>query len=226
MTSRYCLTSPPEAVSTCFGCPPPDRLAPRYNIAPTQPVAIARHNHARQPELTLVRWGLIPSWVRDPARLGTLFSARAETAAEKPSFRGAFRHRRCLVPANGYYEWTGKSGARRPFLVRPRAGGLLAFAGLWDHWLGADGSEVETMAILTVPANATLCRMNERMPAIMNPSGFEAWLDTRAGTSVGMDALLHPAPDDALEAVEVGPRLNNPRDESPEIAEMIRPMLN
>jgi putative SOS response-associated peptidase YedK len=168
-------------------------------------------------EQYLVRWGLIPSWVKDPRALSTLINARAETAAEKPSFRGAMRHRRCLVPATGFYEWTGKPGAKKPHLIRPRHGGLMAMAGLAEHWVGADGSELETMAILTTAPNATMRPIHDRMPVILNPADFDLWLDCSTGTAKFAETLLVPPPDDLLEVVDVSPRLNNPRNEGPDL---------
>ncbi|HRD77057.1 MAG TPA: SOS response-associated peptidase, partial [Hyphomicrobiaceae bacterium] len=150
MCSRYNLTSPHEAVRAYFGYRTDAEFPPRYNIAPSQPVAIVRlsaDNVAR--ELALVRWGLIPSWVKDPREFSTLINARSETAAAKPSFRGSMRHRRCLIPANGFYEWTGPAGHKQPHLLARHDGGILAFAGLHEHWLGADGSELETACIVT-----------------------------------------------------------------------------
>lgn len=225
MCSRYSLTSPPEAVRAYFEHINEEAYPPRYNIAPTQPVAIVRNNHAGRRELALVRWGLIPSWVRDPGQFSTLINARAETAAEKPSFRGAMRHRRCLVPANAFYEWVGPAGAKRPHMLRPVRGGPMAFAGLWEHWLGADGSEIDAMAILTVAANATTARVHDRMPAILRPEQFDAWLDVRPGRSDEVETMLAPAPDDLLEIAEVSQKLNNSRNEGPELQEIIEKML-
>lgn len=221
MCSRYNLTSPHEAVRRHFATHNELVFPPRYNIAPTQPVAIVRHDHAHRRELVLVRWGLIPAWSKDPSKYGPLINARAETAGEKASFRGPMRHRRCLVPADGFYEWIGAAGAKRPHLLRPRVPGPIALAGLWDHWLGADGSEIETMAILTVPANAVAARVHDRMPAILLPEHYEAWLDTRSGRSDEAATLLRPAADDLLEIVEVSRKLNNPRNEGPEVQEIV-----
>jgi len=225
MCSRYSLTSPAEAVRKTFVHINEMAYPPRYNIAPTQPVHIVRLDHARRRKLALVRWGIIPSWAKDPGRFLTLFNARAETAAEKGTFRGAMRHRRCLVPADGYYEWIGAKGAKRPHLLRPHRSGPIAFAGLWDHWLGADGSEIETLAILTVPANSVAALVHDRMPAILAPEAFEAWLDTRSGQSFLAEQLLRPAADELLEIVEVSPKLNSPRNEGPEVQEIIGRML-
>ncbi|OYW56468.1 MAG: DUF159 family protein [Hyphomicrobium sp. 32-62-53] len=215
MCSRYSLTAPPEAVRAYFATGNALEFPARYNIAPTQPVLIVRRTLSGEREQYLVRWGLIPSWVKDPRDFTTIINARSETAAEKPSFRGAMRHRRCLVPATGFYEWTGKPGAKQPHLFRPRDGGLIAMAGLAEHWVGADGSELETMAILTTSANTTMEPFHDRMPVIITPDHFDAWLDCTSGTSKFAESLLAPAPADLLEVVDVSRSLNNPRNEGP-----------
>jgi putative SOS response-associated peptidase YedK len=221
MCSRYSLTSPPEAVRSYFRYDNEAVFPPRYNIAPSQPVAIVRNTPGGGRELALVRWGLIPSWVKDPREFKTLINARGETAADKPSFRGAMRHRRCLVPADGFYEWTGAAGAKRPHLVRPRGGGPMALAGIFEHWQGADGSEIETMAILTVAANQAMSALHDRMPAIIAPQDFDTWLDCRPGSTLPVAGLLLPAPEGYLDIVEVSRKLNNPRNEAPEVQELV-----
>lgn len=225
MCTRYSLTSPPEAVRSYFGVGNGPEFPPRYNIAPTQPVIILRLDYKGERELTLVRWGLVPSWVRKPAEFTTLVNARAESAAEKPSFRAALRHRRCIVPADGFYEWMGKPGARRPHLVRLKEGGPMALAGLYEHWLGADGSEFESMAILTVPANRALSALHDRMPLVLAPDAFSQWLDCRSGTAVDILPLLQPAPEHLLEIIEVSPLVNNHRNDGPEVQQPLRSTL-
>lgn len=225
MCTRYNLISPVEAVLAYFSVYRGEPFPPRYNIAPTQPVAIVRLDQTHARELALVRWGLIPSWAKDPTRLSQLFNARAETAAEKPSFRGAMRHRRCLIPANGYYEWTGKAGARWPHLVRRSDGGLIALAGLWESWLGADGSEIDTMAVVTVAANTALAGLHDRMPAIIAPEDFDAWLDVRGFRAEMAAEMLRPSPDALLEHVAVDPQLNNARNEGPDLIQPYRDTL-
>lgn len=225
MCSRYSLTSPPEAVRSYFAVRSAPEFPPRYNIAPTQPVLIVRLGPAAEREFSLVRWGLIPSWVKNPVEFTTLINARAETAAEKPSFRASLRHRRCLVPSDGFYEWTGKPGAKRPHLIRPRRGGPMALAAISEHWMGADGSELETMAILTVAANRTVAAVHDRMPLILAPEAFELWLDCRPGTAVDIAPLMVPAPDDLLDVVEVSSKLNNWRNDGPEVQQPVRTTL-
>jgi putative SOS response-associated peptidase YedK len=219
MCSRYSLTSPPEAVRSYFGHHNEIAFPPRYNIAPTQPVLVVRLGPTCLRELVLVRWGLIPSWVNDPRQFSTLINARADTAADKPSFRGALRHRRCLVPADGFYEWVGSPGRKRPHLVRRATGGPMALAGLHEHWQGSDGSELETMVILTVPANRTVAPLHDRMPAILERRDFEAWLDCRGVEPRQALELLKPVAEDSLEVVEVSSKLNDPRNEGPELQE-------
>ncbi len=221
MCSRYSLTSPPEAVRSYFRYQKEHVFPPRYNIAPTQPVGIVRIEANGERAFALVRWGLMPPWVKDPRTFATLINARAETAPEKPSFRGAFRHKRCLVPADGFYEWAGPAGAKRPHLIRPKAGGPIAFAGLYESWLGADGSEIDTMALLTVAANTTVGAIYDRMPAILAPEQFDAWLDCRNVDVKAASRMLRPAADDVLELIEISPRLNNPRNEGAELQQPV-----
>jgi putative SOS response-associated peptidase YedK len=220
MCSRYSLTSPPEAVRAFFGCGGRDEVPPRYNIAPTDPALIVRHDYGGRRELALVRWGLLPPWVKDPRNFTTLINARCDTAADKPSFRGALRHRRCLVPTDGFYEWTGRPGAKQPHLIHKAGGGLFALAGLWEHWLGADGSELQTMAILTTTSNPDVSHLHDRMPLIMAPEHFDRWLDCKPGTSEHIGDLLQPPPAGGLETRQVSRRLNNPRSDGPDLLEI------
>jgi putative SOS response-associated peptidase YedK len=224
--SRYCLTSSPEAVRDFFGAAEIDDFPKRYNIAPTQGVHIARNDMRGAREVQLVRWGLIPSWSKDPSAFSApLLQARAETAAEKPAFRGAMRHRRCLVPTTGFYEWSGKRGAKQPHLIRLKDRELFALAGLWEGWLGADGSEIETMAILTVDANADMAHVHDRMPVIIDPEDFDRWLDCRSGTAEGVMDLLKPLAEGHLAITAVNPKLNDPRSEGPDLHEPKSPRL-
>jgi putative SOS response-associated peptidase YedK len=222
MCSRYNLISSPELVRAVFGYSNRPNFPPRYNIAPTQPIHIVRAAAGGARELMLARWGLLPSWVKDPGEFSTLINARAETAAEKPSFRAAMRHRRCLIPADGFIEWTGMRGSKRPFHLNSPDQGLMAFAGLWEHWQGADGAEIESAAILTTEANATVAPLHNRMPVILDPECFDAWLDCKRLSPGDVAEFLVPADDALLEAVELDPKINNPGNDNPEIMEPLQ----
>ena len=217
MCSRYSLTSPHEAVRAYFRYANDEPFPPRYNIAPTQPVAIVRISTKGERELALVRWGLIPSWVKDPREFTTILNARAEGVIEKPSFRSAMKYRRCLVPADGYYEWTGPQGDKRPYLIRLKKGGPMAMAGLWEHWMGADGSEMESMAIITTSANRALAHIHDRMPVVLQPELFDTWLDCKSVPPKDAVLFLQPSAPALLEAVAVSKAVNNPRNEGPEV---------
>ena len=194
---------------------------PRYNIAPSQEAAVVRAEEGGR-RLAMLRWGLIPGWARDPAIGNKLINARVETASVKPSFRTAFRVRRCLVPTDGFYEWTRRGKLRQPWLIGSKDGGPFAFAGLWESWalpegvtLGGSlaeyrtGDLVETFTILTTAANTTLRSIHHRMPVIISPDEFGPWL---SGASVS----LGPAPEDLLAVHPVSPRVNSPRHDGPE----------
>jgi putative SOS response-associated peptidase YedK len=225
MCSRYSLTSPPEAVRQYFGYDRVEDFPPRYNIAPTEPVLVVKQAERGGREPVLMRWGLIPSWVKDPREFSTLINARSETVTDKPSFRGSIRHRRCLVPADGFYEWTGKAGAKIPHLIRLKSREIIAFAAIWDHWLGADGSEIDTVAILTAAANVDMAHIHDRMPVFVAPQDFERWLDCRPGTAEGVMDLVLPPPAGLLDVTQVSPKVNNPRHDGPELHEPLRSTL-
>lgn len=221
MCSRYSLTSPSEAVRAWFRYTDDHAFPPRYNIAPTQPVAIVRQDVHANRAFRLVRWGLIPSWVKDTKKISTLINARAETAAEKPSFRSALRHRRCLVPADGFYEWTGPKGDKQPHLMRRKDGRLIAFAGIAEEWLGADGSEIASVAILTVSASGDMSRIHDRMPLMLDPDHFDAWLDCSSGTSQNVIPLMDRPTVPPLKIIAVSRQVNNPRNDFAAVQEPV-----
>jgi putative SOS response-associated peptidase YedK len=222
MCSRYSVTSPPEAVRAYFRYRETPNFPARYNIAPTQPIAVVcRGKEGRA--FKLMRWGLLPSWVKDP-NFQTLINARAETALVKPAFRAAMRYRRCLIPTDGFYEWTGPKGSRRPFLVRPKGGGLLALAGLWETWRDPQG-EVDTAVILTTVSNAAVGVLHDRMPAVLAPEHFDAWLDCETVSAETAHQLLQPAEEDLLELIEVHPKLNDSRRDEPGLQEPVQGTL-
>jgi putative SOS response-associated peptidase YedK len=225
MCSRYNLTSPPEAVRAYFGYPDTPNFPARYNIAPTQPIAVVARDREGVRRFRLMRWGLLPSFVKDPKKFPTLINARAEDVLVKASFRNAMRWRRCLVPADGFYEWTGEKGKRRPFLLRPRKPHLIAFAGIYERWRDGKGDEIDTVAILTCDSNRTVSALHDRMPVVLPPEHFAAWLDVKGTSPEEAAALLKPAPDDLFEAIEMHPKINDSKREEPDILEPLQPSL-
>ena len=213
MCGRYTVTSAPEAIRALFGYPEQPNFPPRYNIAPTQPIAIVRLHEGKR-QFALVRWGLLPSWVKDPKKFTLLINARGESLSDKPAFCAAIKRRRCLVPADGFYEWkaTGgrgpKYGPKQPYYVRAKSGKPIAFAGLWETWIGPNGEEMETAAIVTTRANRTLGPIHDRMPVIVPPEAFDLWLDCANVDAETAAALIAPASDDLLEAYEVSTEVN------------------
>lgn len=208
MAGRYLLAESPEAVALALGLDAAPWFPPRYNIAPGQPILVHRTVRGAG-ELALTRWGFIPSWAKDPRKYGPFVNARAEGILDKPAFHGALRYRRCLIPASGWYQWeAGRDGARRPWLIRPRQGSVLLFAGLWDPWLGADGSEVDGALIVTVAASDDLAGIAERMPAILAPRAAGRWSDVDGVPADAAMKLPDSAPAGQFEAVPVSERVN------------------
>ncbi len=215
MCGRFTLRTPPELLQAHFGLAERPGLVPRYNIAPGQPVAVVRvRGEARH--LDLMRWGLIPGWAKEPNPRYRMINARAETLAERPAYRAAYRYRRCLVPADGFYEWQARAGgAKQPWFFHRPDDAPFGIAGLWEHWQGADGSEIESVVLITVPANRRIARLHDRMPAILPPAAYAAWLDPRLQRTAELDALLRPAPETLLEGHPVSRRVNRTDQEGP-----------
>jgi putative SOS response-associated peptidase YedK len=207
MCGRYAITSAPEAIRRLFGYGEQPNFPARYNVAPTQPVPIVRMVEGKG-QFALVRWGLIPAWVKDPRGFSLLINARDESLDDKPAFRAALRYRRCLFPADGFYEWRREGDRARPYYVRLKTGGPMAFAGLWENWMGPNGEEMETAAIVTTRSNRMLANIHPRMPAIVPPAAFDLWLDARTVDATTAAALIAPAPEDMLAAHEVSPAVN------------------
>jgi putative SOS response-associated peptidase YedK len=229
MCGRFALIQGPKDVEEVFAVDGLEVFPPRYNIAPTQPVLLVMAGPRRDPgsnlpdrRALLVRWGLIPGWAKNPAELSLLFNARAESAAEKAAFKAAMRHRRALIPASGFYEWRrsgGKTG--QAFWVRPRHGGVIAFAALMETYAEPGGSEMDTGAILTTQANADVAHIHERMPVVIQPQDFSRWLDCVNHEPRDMADLLRPAEPGFFEAVPVSDRVNKVDNTGPEIQERV-----
>jgi putative SOS response-associated peptidase YedK len=221
MCGRYVIISTPEAIRALFGYQEQPNFPPRYNVAPTQPVPMVRLVDGKR-SFTLMRWGLLPSWVKDPKAFPLLINARGESVLEKPAFRNAMRRRRCLIPTDGFYEWqVGEyaGGPKRPYFVRAKkdAAGRaspLAFAGLYETWTGPNGEELDTVAIVTTSANRTLAAIHDRMPVFVLKEAFDLWLDCARVEANVAAALIRPAPDDLLEAYEISTAVNRVANDS------------
>lgn len=224
MCGRFNVNKLADALLILFGIEDGHDATPRYNIAPMQPLAAVRENaQSGMRELCFLRWGLIPHWAKDPTIGNRMINARAETAAEKPSFRGAMRYRRCLIPAHGYYEWKKMSAGKQPYNVRMKDGAPFAFAGLWEIWQGPDGGAVESCTILTTEPSARLRAIHHRMPVILPPEEYDRWLDIDEKNPAAVVPLLRPYPHEALIAVPVSPYVNNPKNDDPRCIEPVEP---
>jgi putative SOS response-associated peptidase YedK len=200
MCGRYALHANPDVIALLYGLSQVPACPPRYNIAPASQVLIIRQDGA-----AMVRWGLVPHWARDPSAGARMNNARAETVAQKPSFRDAYRKRRCLVPASGFYEWKLESGRKQPYYICPAGGELFSFAGLWEQW-----KDLQTCTIITTDANEKMAAVHERMPVIVSPAEHAAWL-------AGGEIALRACPDSAIDVRRVGRAVNNARNDTPEL---------
>lgn len=227
MCGRFALMTPTEQLAMQFDVPesavsalPPS--VPRYNIAPTQPVAAIRLDEQGEREITFFRWGLIPSWAKDIKMGARMINARSETVAEKPSFRAAFKRRRCLIPADGFYEWQKQPNGKQPIFIRPAEGEErpFALAGLWEVWRDPDGSALQTCTILTTTPNELMAPIHNRMPVIVEPEDFDLWLNPEPDPQQGLH-LLRPYPAEKMSTYPVSTLVNSPRND---LAECIQPI--
>jgi putative SOS response-associated peptidase YedK len=191
MCGRFVITSSPEALRRLFGYQEQPNLPARYNIAPTQPVPVVLAERGGR-KFMLMRWGFLPAWAKDPKKFGLVINARSESVQEKPAFKNAIRRRRCLIPADGYYEWHDVGARKRPLFVYPAKGGPIGFAALWETWIGPNGEEVDTVAIVTTAASVDLASFHPRMPATIAPDAFELWLDCSNVEADAATSLLIP----------------------------------
>jgi putative SOS response-associated peptidase YedK len=216
MCGRFTLTDPDADLAVQFNLPEIPEISPRYNIAPTQPVAAVRTAAGTElRELVFLRWGLIPFWANDPKIGARMINARSETVAQKPAFRAAFRKRRCLVVADGFYEWQKQNGAKQPYFIRLRDSRPFAFASLWEHWKGPDDSVVESCTLLTTQPNVLLKPLHNRMPVIVHPRDYGLWLDPEVQETGPLQDLFHPYPPDDMDAYPVSRWVNSPANDDP-----------
>jgi putative SOS response-associated peptidase YedK len=220
MCGRFAQKSPARKISKQFKVEEVPPLVERYNVAPTQTVLAVREAPDGR-EATLLKWGLVPRWAKDPSIGNRLINARSETVTEKPSFREAFTRRRCLVPMEGFYEWARRGERKRPFYFHMRDGEPFAVAGLWETWEG-DGELLETCTLLTTEANELLAPYHDRMPVILRPEDYDLWLDAEVRGTEVLLPLLRPYPREVMTAYAVSPVVNNPSHDSPRCVEPAR----
>ncbi len=215
MCGRFVLRASPEQLQSLFELAEAPRSEPRYNIAPTQPVLSVRASpYTGKREATFLNWGLIPSWAQDPKIGYRMINARSETAAEKPSFRAAFKYRRCIVPADGFYEWKKENGGKQPYLIALKSGAVFGIAGLWERW-EREGSVIESCTLLTTGPNELLASVHNRMPVILEPEDYDEWLDQSVQKADSLLHLMRPCTGAAMQVVPVSTVVNNPRNEDP-----------
>ena len=221
MCGRYSLRCKPKAIAEEFDLPELPPLHPRFNIAPNQPVAVVRFDPSEgSRRLDFLTWGLIPSWADDPGVGDRMINARAETVADKPAFRHPFRTQRCLVVADGFYEWQRQDGWKRPFFVHRQDDRPFAFAGLWDHW-EKDETPIYSCIFLTTDANEVLAPIHDRMPVILSRSAYDLWLDPGIHDPKRLEPLLVPIPAELMEAYPVSRLVNDPGKDVPECIQSI-----
>ena len=211
MCGRYRLSRRKELIEEYFGTPSwDDDWSPRFNIAPTQPVPVIRQ-HPNKPvrELSLIKWGLIPYWAKDPSIATGTINAKSETAAAKPAFRDPLRLRRCLIPADGFYEWKRTGTTKQPFCFEVGQGDLFAFAGIWDGWKNSSGQWVKTCSILTTSPNAVTSAVHDRMPVILDRDDYDLWLDSGTQNVALISKLLNPYDACAMRCYPVSTRINH-----------------
>jgi putative SOS response-associated peptidase YedK len=222
MCGRFTFTQLDETVANLFGLAQVPQLPPRYNIAPTQPAPTVLQTSPNSPrEFRLLYWGLIPSWAKDAKISSKLINARAETVTEKPAFRSAFKKRRCLILADGFYEWQQQDGKKQPFYFRLQEGKPFAFAGLWEHWDNPEGESIDSCTIITTEANDVLRPIHDRMPVILEPENYDQWLDPQLQKAELIQPLLRPYPTEEMTVSPVSTKVNNPKNDSPDCIKAI-----
>lgn len=220
MCGRYTLTSSGEEVADLFGLLEIPAIPSRYNMAPTQEAAVVRVPEPGAPrELAFLRWGLVPYWAKDVTIGNRLINARAESVAEKPSYRSSFRKQRCLIPTSGFYEWKKEGKAKQPYLIRRKDRRPFAFAGLWSRWKDPERGPLDTFTILTTDANDRIRELHDRMPVILAPEDFDLWLDPKVQDGARLQPLLVPLAGDDLELVRVSKLVNSPANDLPNCIE-------
>lgn len=217
MCGRYALHASPEVIALQFGLASPPAFEPSYNVCPGTEILAVGNDRAGRRVAARRRWGLVPSWAKGPAIGSRLVNARGETLAEKPAFREAFRRRRCLVPASGYYEWQAVAGRKQPWYVRPLDEPLFALAAIAERWRGPEGA-LRTLCLITTPPNALMAAVHDRMPLVIAPEDYEAWLDPRTADA---SRLVRPYPAQRMRAHAVSSRVSSPANDDAGLVEPV-----
>jgi putative SOS response-associated peptidase YedK len=220
MCGRYVLNSASARLEKHFGTSNRLEFEPRFNIAPTQQVPVISLDEAGNRVFTYARWGLVPSWVKDPAEIQHPINAKAETAAIKPMFRHSYRKSRVLVPADAFYEWTVRNG-KQPYAIKLRDGEPMGLGGLLEHWLGPEG-EMTTFSLLTISANSLMAKIHDRMPVIIRPQEYAHWIDTTVTDVTRIQAMAQPYPERLMEAYPVSRDVNSPQHDMPELMDEVQ----
>ena len=222
MCGRFILTSPGKDMQDQFGLLEEPELTPRYNIAPTQMVVVVRFDQKTTvKQFEMLKWGLVPFWAKDASIGPRLINARCETIGQKPAYRAAFKSRRCLIPTNGFYEWMKEKEKKQPYLIRLADESLFAFAGLWEHWKGPDGSTIESCTVITTEANDLLRPIHDRMPVIISRKDYDSWLNPEMLCQETFQSLILPYPSHEMVFFPVNPKVNRATYDNPDCIEPV-----
>jgi putative SOS response-associated peptidase YedK len=222
MCGRFVITSPPAALRQIFGYIEQPNFPPRHNISPTQPIPVVIVENGIR-HFRLMRWGLLPAWVKDPRKFTLLINARSETVLERPAFKNAIKRRRCLIPADGYFEWQASETRKRPHFIHRRDGAPMGLAGLAETWIGPHGEELDTVAIVTAPASAELASLHDRVPVTIGAGDFDRWLDCSDDSAESVMALLRAPGEGEFVWHEVSIRVNHTANDD---AQLILPITD
>jgi putative SOS response-associated peptidase YedK len=223
MCGRYALTRNAEVLVRLFGLRATPQSEPRYNIAPTQDALVVRVGKDGERKAEPLHWGLVPFWADDPSIGNRMINARAESAADKPAYRAAFRKRRCLVPADAFYEWKKLGKGKQPYAIRRNDDQPMALAGLWEYWQGKEGEELRSFTILTTDPNELVKPLHNRMPVVIDPKDFDLWLDPQVDDPKKLKPLIRPADASRMEAYPVSRRVNSPGNDDARCLEPVEP---
>ena len=217
MCGRYYLDTLPELMLQHFGIAPPAAYEPHWNIAPTLHAPVLR-GHGKNLEFAMLRWGLVPYWAKDPAIAGKLINARGDGVSEKPAFRAAYRKRRCVVPATGFFEWRAEGGVKQPYAIVPTTQPLFGMAGLWETWTDPNGAALETFTIVTTEPNARMAELHDRMPVLLEPPDYARWVTGRTEEAA---ALIRPSASDSIRYFAVSRAVSNAKNDRPDLVQPI-----